>query len=140
MTTNQILLIACGSISAAIALLHAVIIYYGAPAYRYFGAGEKLATMAEQGSPVPAVVTFGITLVFFVFAAFAFAEAGLFALPYSFIAVASIAAIYSLRGLMLLPLLAKRNTASRFDLISSAISLFIGLLHFAGLYWSPLES
>lgn len=140
MTTSQLLLITCGSINAAIAMLHAVIIYYGPPAYRYFGAGEKMATMAEQGSLLPAAVTFGITLVFSVFAAFAFAEAGLFSLPFSFAAVISIAAVYTLRGLMVLPLLVKQGAISRFDLFSSIISLVIGLLHFAGLYRPLHES
>lgn len=36
-----------GFLSSAIALLHIGIILLGAPAYRYFGAGEEMA--AEQG-------------------------------------------------------------------------------------------
>lgn len=140
MTIGEILLTICGVINVLIALLHVVVIYYGAPAYRYFGAGEKMATMAEQGALLPAVVTSGITLVFAAFAALAFAEAGWFTLPYSYVAVVAIAAIYTLRGLMVLPLLVKQASVSRFDLVSSIISFAVGLLHFAGLFFPLSDS
>jgi putative oxidoreductase len=39
------------------ALLHVLIIFGGAPWYRFFGAGETMAGMAEAGSPVPGLVT-----------------------------------------------------------------------------------
>lgn len=134
MAIGEILLTLCGVINALIALLHVLVIYYGAPAYRYFGAGEKMAMMAEQGALFPAVVTSGITIVFAAFAAVAFAEAGWFTLPYSYIALVAISAIYTLRGLMVVPLFVKQGSVSRFDLVSSVISLAVGLMHFAGLF------
>lgn len=136
MKTGDTLLMLCGVINVLIALLHVGVIYYGAPAYRYFGAGEKLAIMAEQGSPVPAVVTSAITFVFLAFAIVTFAQAGGLPLPYAFYGVFAIATIYTLRGAMVVPLLFMASKASKFDLVSSLISLAIGLLHFVGLYWS----
>ena len=136
MRTGDVLLTLCGVINVAIALLHLAVIYYGAPAYRYFGAGEKMAVMAEKGSIVPALVTLVITMVFMAFAIVTFAQAGWLSLPAAWYGVFAIASIYTLRGLALVPLLFVRSRVSMFEWVSSAISLVVGLLHFAGLYWS----
>lgn len=134
MTLGDFLLVACGTLNVLIALLHVVVIWYGAPAYRYFGAGEKMATLAEQGSPVPAAVTWAITFAFLGFAAVVFAQVGWIDLPHAHYGVLAIASIYTLRGVMVLPLLLMPAPVSRFDLISSLISLAVGLLHFAALH------
>lgn len=55
---------AAGVLSASVALLHLVVIFVGAPAYRYFGAGAEMARLDERGSPMPAVVSAGLTLLF----------------------------------------------------------------------------
>jgi hypothetical protein len=136
MRSGDTLLALCGVINLLIALLHVAVIYYGAPAYRFFGAGEQMAVMSEQGSLVPAMVTSGVTLVFFVFALVTFAQAGWLRLPFSFQGVFAIATIYTLRGLLVVPLLFMGDKASQFDLVSSLISLLIGAAHFAGLYSS----
>jgi hypothetical protein len=68
-------LLAGGLLSAGIALLHVVIIFVGAPAYRYFGAGEQMAQQAEAGSHLPALVTAAVTLFFALFAYYALAVA-----------------------------------------------------------------
>jgi hypothetical protein len=50
-----------GAVGAwTVALLHVGIVLGGAPAYRFFGAGEELATLAEAGSRIPALVTLGL--------------------------------------------------------------------------------
>jgi hypothetical protein len=67
---KQNLLIAAGICSLLVAVLHIYVILKGPWAYRYFGAGEKLAVLAEQGSWIPGLLTFGITLVFCVFSAY----------------------------------------------------------------------
>ena len=54
-----------GGLSFAVALLHIAIIFIGAPAYRYFGAGERMAQQAELGSWVPAIVTLVVAVVFY---------------------------------------------------------------------------
>jgi hypothetical protein len=64
-----------GSVSFAIALLHVACIFIGADAYRYFGAGEEMATLASQGSYIPALLTAGITLVFIIFACYTWSGA-----------------------------------------------------------------
>ena len=94
------LFIGSALVSVAIALLHVYVIAKGPSAYRFFGAGERMATLAEQGSWLPAAVTSAITLAFLVFAAYYLAGAGLLPPPPLFRAgVAAIAAVYVLRGL-----------------------------------------
>ncbi len=83
----------CAIFSAAVAVLHLVAIYYGAPAYRYFGAGEELASMAEAGSAIPGLVTFGIAVLFLVLAAYALAAAGALRLPFASAGAAAIGAL-----------------------------------------------
>ncbi|KKK66980.1 hypothetical protein LCGC14_2958640, partial [marine sediment metagenome] len=46
----NICLIVAGTLSAIAAILHLGCIYFGAPWYRFFGAGEQMAQLAEQGS------------------------------------------------------------------------------------------
>src|SRR5688572_2679086 len=93
------LMIAAAMCSVLVALLHVYVIAQGPWAYRFFGAGEQLATLAERGSWIPALLTSGITLVFLVFAAYYFAGAGWLPEPPLFrIGLIGIAAIYTLRG------------------------------------------
>ena len=72
MTKGKPWLLAAGIGSLSVAVLHVVIIFIGAEAYRYFGAGEEMATGAEQGSTIPELITIGIVFVFIVFGLYAF--------------------------------------------------------------------
>jgi hypothetical protein len=93
-----------GVSSAGVALLHLVIPAVGAPAYRYFGAGERMARMAERGLARPTLITLGLALVFAVWAAYAFSAAGLIRrLPLLRPALLVIGVIYTLRGVLLGP-------------------------------------
>jgi hypothetical protein len=112
----------------AISGLHIYIITQGAPAYRFFGAGEQMARASEKGSIVPALVTFGIALVFFVWGLYALAGARVIPeLPWTRAILIVIAVIYVARGL---GIFYKRDA---FMVITSLISLTAGLLHAAGL-------
>ena len=139
----QYLVIAAAICSVAVAILHIYVIIEGPWAYRFFGAGEKLAMMAEQGSWIPTLLTSGITLVFFIFAAYYFAAAGLLPQPPLFrIGLIGIAALYTLRGAVVIPAVIVGMKLSSFDWWSSLLSLVIGLLHCAGAWLvlrSPLE-
>jgi hypothetical protein len=135
-----------GWLSAAVAALHVVIIFLGAPAYRYFGAGEDMARQAEAGSAMPAVLTLALATIFAAFALYAFAGAGrLRRPPLLRTGLVAIAAIYTLRGLALIPELVQlaRGSAAVLprQLVFSAVSLTIGLLYLAGtaLLWPRLR-
>jgi hypothetical protein len=130
-------LILASLINFAISGLHIYIITQGAPAYRSFGAGEEMARAAEKGSIVPALVTFGIALVFFIWGLYALAGARVIPeLPWTRTILMVIAAIYVLRGagVVLGPLFGIKFDA--FLIVTSLVSLTAGLLHVAGLLTS----
>ena len=127
-----------GALSAFVALLHLVIIFLGAPAYRYFGAGERMARLAEQGSFTPAAITLGLTLVFAVFSGYAFSGAGdLRRVPLLRTGLIGIGAIYTLRGLLLGPQLfwffsGYRDAVPARQLLFSGVALLTGLAYLVG--------
>lgn len=126
------LLTFAGWCSGALVLLHVGIVIAGVPAYRYFDAGEEVVRLAEQGSVVPPLLTLFVAGVFAVFALFAFSGAGrIRRLPLSRTALFGIGAIYTLRGLFLLPELVATPEPRR-ELVFSATSLVIGVAHLAG--------
>jgi hypothetical protein len=127
-------LILASLINFAIAGLHIYIITQGAPAYRTFGAGEQMAQAAEKGSSIPALVTFGIAFVFFIWGLYALAGARVIPeLPWTRVILIVIAAIYVLRGagVVFVPMFGIKLDA--FLIVTSLVSLTAGLLHVAGL-------
>jgi len=127
-------LAAGGVMSATAAILHLAVIAGGPDWYRFFGAGEGMARMAEQGSARPAFITLAIALILAIWAAYAFAGAGLMRrLPLMRTALVAIAAIYLVRGLVLVPMLAFRPARiDAFLVWSSLIVLAYGLIHAVG--------
>jgi hypothetical protein len=106
---GRTLLIAAGLLSAGPAVLHLAIIAGGPAWYRAFGAGERMARMAEYGSSRPAVIAVCIAGVLAVWAAYAFSGAGLLRrLPLLRAGLVAISAIYLLRAGAPLLLLASR--------------------------------
>jgi len=136
------LLLAAALIDFALAALHGGIIALGAPAYRYFRAGESYALAAESGEWWPARNTAAIATVFMLWGLCAMSAAGVGPrVPFVDWAIIAIAAIFVARGLALVPQLAGRRvfTAGQpvepRDLLFSAVSLVIGAIHAVGL-WS----
>jgi hypothetical protein len=135
-------LLAGGLLSTLAAFLHLGVIAGGPEWYRFFGAGERMARMAEQGSPMPTLITIGIALILFIWAAYAFAGAGLIRrLPLMRTALVTITAIYLLRGMILFPALAAEPQADAFTIWSSMIVLVYGIVYAAGTWrsWSFLS-
>lgn len=138
-------LIAAGSASAAIGVLHLVCIVVGAPAYRYFGAGDRLAQRAEAGSLQPAAMTLVFAVAFFVLAAYGFSGAGAIRrLPLLRTALVASAVVYLLRGLFVitevLALAGGRAVPPRF-VVFSLVSLAVGLCYGLGTVraWAQLR-
>jgi hypothetical protein len=91
-----------GIVCFLIATLHIVIIIVGPRAYRYFGAGEDLSSLAEKNSPIPVFLTTFIAAVIAIFGLYAFSGAGKFIrLPLLGPVLLVISAIFSIRGLAL---------------------------------------
>ncbi len=102
-TINKSLIVG-GMLSLVAALLHVAVILGGPDWYRFFGAGEQMAVMAENGSWYPPTITSGIAFVLFIWGLYAFSGAGLIGrLPLLRLGLVIISAIYLLRGLAILP-------------------------------------
>ncbi|WP_118856633.1 hypothetical protein [Sphingomonas mesophila] len=126
-------LVAGGVLSLIASALHLGVIAGGPAWYRFFGAGEAFARGAERGEWWPAAVTLGIAAVLAVWAAYAFAGAGLMRrLPLMRTALVAITAIYLLRGAMLIPALTVPAMGGTFNIVSSAIVLVYGLVYLIG--------
>ncbi len=135
-------LLAAGISSGAAALLHLAVIFGGPSWYRFFGAGEKMARMAERGALRPALITLGIVAVLLVWAAYAFSGAGLLS-PLPVMRVALVAISCALLGRASLYLFAsswRPDLPQAFMAWSSGIVLLMGLAFAIGTWtaWPTL--
>jgi hypothetical protein len=135
-------LLAAAVASFGVVLLHFAVIVVGAPAYAYFLAGDRLVTLARQGSLIPTLITGALAAVFAVFGTYALAGAGFLHLPATRVLVAAIGCVYALRGALIVPEAVMVRFLDRpvRALIFSAIALAIGLVHLVGVSrrWSLL--
>lgn len=134
------LLFVAGSLSVMASLIHIAIIIGGAEWYRFFGAGEQMARLAESGSPYPALVTTGIAAILLVWGLYAYSAAGLLLkLPFIRFVLSLVTFIYLARGLagITLPFVSQHpiilQQSLSFWLISSTICIAFGLTYLAGL-------
>jgi len=143
MKGKNLYLVAGGTLSIAASLMHIAIIVGGADWYRYFGAGEEMALMAEQGSWIPSVVTFGIAVVLFVWGLYAFSGAKVLNyLPFLKSVLVLISAIYLIRGFGVIPVfIVMPEQVDAFLVWSSLVSIIFGLAFAIGtkLEWTNLS-
>ncbi len=113
---------------------------FGGDWYRFFGAGEQMARMAEAGLVYPTLITSGIVFVLLLWALYGLSGTGLIRrLPLVRLALSLIAGIFILRGVSfvgLMPMFPENSLT--FWLVSSAICLLIGIFFAIGTYqeWS----
>lgn len=140
MKINQYLTLA-GIGSGLVSILHVAIISGGPNWYRFFGAGEGMAQLAEKGSNYPAIITSLIALIFAIWALYAFSGAGVIRqLPLLKPFLIAISIIFIIRGLFGIPLfiylddpyLNELEENMIFMIFSSVISLALGLIYFKG--------
>ena len=134
LTTGAQALIVGASFSVAAAFAHLACVVFGAPAYRFMGAGERMVRAVEAGKLQPTLVTLAISGVLVVWAAYALGGAGVIGLlPFSNLALPAICAVYLGRAVAF-PLLkpAFPENSGTFWLVSSGICLLIGLVHLYG--------
>jgi hypothetical protein len=127
-------LILGGAFTSLAAIAHLACIVVGPSAYRFMGAGERMARAVEDGKTRPTVVTLAIAAILFAWAAYAFSGAGLIGgLPLTGLVLPAISIVYLARALafpFLKPLFPENST--RFWLVSSGICLVLALLYAVG--------
>ena len=135
-------LIAGGVLSGLAALLHLGCIAFGAPWYRFLGAGEQMAQMDLAGHWYPTVATLVITTILLAWSLYAFSAAGVLRkLPLVRWVLCDITGVYLLRGVAFVPLMPYfPGNSFTFWVMSSAICLAFGVVHLIGLrqVWSRL--
>ncbi|MES2248451.1 MAG: hypothetical protein V4645_14305 [Pseudomonadota bacterium] len=140
--TPNLFLTAGAALSAIAALLHVCIVFGGPAWYRFFGAGERMASSAEAGHLYPVAVTLAIASVLGVWAAYALAGAGVLPpLPLQALVLPAITTVYLLRGLVAAGLwLFDRRRLTAFWVWSSLVCLVYGVVHLVGLVqvWDTL--
>ena len=131
---NRFLLIA-GLCSGTAALLHFGCIVFGGDWYRFFGAGEQMALMAEAGNVYPTIITSVIVVLLSSWSMYALSGAGvILRLPLLRTALCAISAIYILRGIAFIPLMPLfPSNSNTFWLVSSSICLAFGIVHAVGI-------
>lgn len=119
---------------AVAALAHIGCIVFGASWYRFFGAGERMARMAERGDFRATLVTAGIVVVLFAWMAWALSGAGVIPrLPLLSPVLWAIAGILLLRGVVGVGIaLFQVLPRPAFWWWSSSICLAMGGLHAMG--------
>jgi hypothetical protein len=130
----NIFLLLAAATDAVAALLHVGCIVFGAPWYRFFGAGERMVNMALEGNPYPARVSAAVVVVLLIWSAYALSGAGAIAhLPLLKLGLCVISAVFLLRGVFGIVLLLAKGVRNRpFWWWSSAVCLSIGALHLIG--------
>lgn len=129
--------------SGLAAMAHLGCIIFGGDWYRFFGAGEQMATLADQGHWYPSAVTSVIVVVLSIWALYGLSAAKVIRqLPLIRLALIVISSIYLIRGvgfIWLMPMFPGNSLT--FWLVSSGICLTIGLLYAVGTLqmWSRLN-
>lgn len=127
-------LIAGGTLTALAAVAHLACIVLGAPAYRFMGAGERMARAAEAGQLKPMLITLVISAMLAVWALYAFSGAGVMrSLPFTGIVLPAVSAVFLVRAFgfpLLRPAFPENSTT--FWWVSSGICLLLGALYAFG--------
>lgn len=135
------ILLTGGLLTGVASLLHVAIILGGPDWYRFFGAGEGMARLAARGSIYPTVITAGIAALLGVWTLYALSGAGVIRrLPFVRLALVLIATIFLARGLLGIPVvlavedpyLQELRARTTFMVVSSAVSIFLGLCFAVG--------
>ncbi|MBQ4857285.1 hypothetical protein [Pseudoalteromonas sp. MMG007] len=136
---NNKTLYTAGILSFIASFLHVACIFGGPDWYRFLGAGEQMAQLAEQGSTYPTYVTLAISVIIAIWGLYALSGAGvILKLPLLKTALVLITAIYLVRGIagLIIPFLTTsqiiHHNSIQFWIISSIICCIYGLFYLFG--------
>lgn len=130
-------LLQTGSVACFIAsILHGAIIFGGPDWYRFFGAGEGMAQLAERGLSYPTVVTAIVAVLLGICGAYGLSGARVFSrLPFLMFGLGLISVVFLARGLAGVPIvllvddpyLNELESRIQFMVATSLISTGIGI-------------
>jgi len=130
-----------GVLSLIASLLHIAIIIGGPDWYRFFGAGEEMAQLAENKFVYSTAITLSISLVLALWAIYAFSGTGVVRrVPLVRLGLVIISTIYLARGVFGIPLIVtiddpyfnELKDKMTFMVVSSLTSLVLGLFYVVG--------
>jgi hypothetical protein len=138
----NVFLVFGGGLSALASLAHIAVIFGGASWYRFFGAGEGMARMAERHMWQPTLITIGIAGVLMVWGLYGFAGGGVIRkLPLMRLCLVGISSVYLLRAVLFVPaLMMTQQAVTPFAIWSSLIVLLYGICYAIGTFqvWKSL--
>lgn len=134
---SELFLVAGAVLNLMIALSHLMIVFIGPEAYVYFGAGEEMARMDREGSPLPDAITVFLAIGFCIFAVYGLSGADIIRrLPARRPILTIIAAIYLFRGMLLLQqgyvLITDPYDGIARDIFFSMVAVIVGICYAAG--------
>ncbi|AWB65486.1 hypothetical protein C2869_03125 [Saccharobesus litoralis] len=141
--------ILAGCLSIAASLLHIACIIGGSDWYRFLGAGEQMAQMAERGEITPTLITLFISGVLATWGLYAFSAAKFIPrLPLLKFCMLAITAVYCIRGFggLIVALFPNsyqvQHLGIEFVVWSSLICAIFGVVHIVAvkLAWLDLSS
>lgn len=141
MQDRNLWLLVGGLLALGAALMHLAIIVGGVDWYRFFGAGEQMAQMAESGSAYPAMVTGTIALILASWGCYGLSGAGVMPrLPFLRAALVVITTVFLARALFGIPAVLYFDSpyfqelghSMTFMVVSSSICLVYGLCYLVG--------
>lgn len=140
-TDKNKLLITASVLTGLVALAHFGCVVFGGDWYRFLGAGEQMAKMAEAGYWYPTLVTLFLVVMLTIWSLYALSGAQvIFRLPFLRLGLVIIASVYIIRGVAFVGLMpAFPDNSLMFWFISSGISLTIGMLYAIGTFQSWAE-
>jgi len=134
-------LLIAGVLSFFASVIHVAIIVGGPSWYLFFGAGQHMANMAEQGLLQPTLITLFIAAVLATFACYVWSGAGVLpGFPFLKTVLILITSLYLLRGVvgLIAPMISSHpqitQNSPSFWLWSSLICLVFGLVHLKGVF------
>lgn len=120
-------------INITIAIAHLVGLFWAEKMFEVIGIGNEMKQLAEMHTSLPYLLTFFVTIVFFIFGIYGLSAAEKFKkLPYLKIGIFTIASIYILCGIGELSFHFINNISRNSETLQSIIALCIGLLFLFG--------
>lgn len=130
---------AAGCSSIFLGLFHVPFLFLGENAARFFSAPPFVRTMIREDSPWLFVVVAAILMLFGIFGAYPFSAAGMLKrrLPRELAMLRTIAVIYTLRGLVVIPqillLIRKPDLVPPQTALFSAVALLVAAFYWLGI-------